>query len=164
MTFEMVELATHLLTSEASALDEQRWDDWLALYFEDCEFWIPTWKSETELVSDPTREVSHMYYARRGPLEDRVFRVRGGRSPASLPMPRTLHQVSNIVVIEAEEDRLLTKANFVVHSFFQRQHETRILFGRYEHEYNKRDRWGIRRKKITVMNDYIISVLDFYMV
>jgi len=156
-------LATDVLHREATALDERRWDDWLALFFEDCEFWIPTWRSEMELISDPRREVSHMYYTSRGPLEDRVYRIGSGRSPASVPLPRTLHLLSNIAVANGSPDRLIVRSSFVVHSFFQRNRQTGLLFGRYEHELRQRDRWGILKKKIIIMNDHIDSALDFYL-
>jgi len=29
---------------EALYLDERRWDDWLALYHDDAEFWVPAWR------------------------------------------------------------------------------------------------------------------------
>jgi len=35
-----------LVHREARLLDEQRWDDWLALYAEDCEYWMPAWKAD----------------------------------------------------------------------------------------------------------------------
>ena len=133
------------------------------MFFEDCEFWIPTWRNESEFISDPKREVSLIYYSRRVGLEDRVDRVRSGRSPASAPPLRTLHTVNNIVCVESTPDRIAVRSKFVVYSFWQRRKETRTLFGHYEHELCKRDRWGIRRKKILLLNDYIDSVVDFYL-
>ena len=61
-------------------LDERRWDEWIALYAPDCEYWVPTWRDEENLTSDPQAELSHIYYANRAGLEDRVphlDRVRG---------------------------------------------------------------------------------------
>ena len=74
--------ATELLYREAYFLDSQAWDEWLALFLEDCEYWAPAWKSEHEPTSDPKAEVSLIYYASRAGLEDRVWRVRSGRSVA----------------------------------------------------------------------------------
>ena len=45
--------ATELLYREAHYLDTQRWDDWLALYREDAEFWMPAWKDAHALTESP---------------------------------------------------------------------------------------------------------------
>ena len=89
-----------LLHREAAYLDEQRWDEWLALFAPDCEFWVPTWTGEGRLTTNPRTELSLMYFAGRGGLEDRVVRIRSGRSPAALPLPRTTHMVGNILPLE----------------------------------------------------------------
>ena len=54
-----------LVHREARHLDEQRWDDWLALYTEDCEFWMPAWKADGTPTANPRTELSHIYYANR---------------------------------------------------------------------------------------------------
>ena len=66
-----LDVAQRMVALEGMLLDERRWDEWLALLTPDCEFWAPTWVSESELASDPTRQLSHIYYASRAPLEDR---------------------------------------------------------------------------------------------
>ena len=72
--------AVALLNLEAMLLDEQDWDAWLALYEEDAEIWMPAWKSETETTADPMKELSMIYYAGCSGLEDRVQRIRSGKS------------------------------------------------------------------------------------
>ena len=42
-----------LVHREAAYLDEQKWDDWLALYTEDCEYWMPAWRADGTLTADP---------------------------------------------------------------------------------------------------------------
>ncbi|MDB5728803.1 MAG: benzoate 1,2-dioxygenase small subunit, partial [Noviherbaspirillum sp.] len=54
-----------LLYREGAFLDEQRWDDWIALFTEDCEYWLPSWKSEHELSTDPRTEVSMIHHEHR---------------------------------------------------------------------------------------------------
>ena len=84
-----------LLEREAICLDEQRWDDWLALFTADCEYWIPTWRHDETLTADPRKELSHVYYANRAGLEDRIVRIRSGRSPASTPRSAPASRASN---------------------------------------------------------------------
>ena len=96
-------IATDILYREARALDERRWDDWLALYDEAAEFWVPAWKSESDPTDDPMTEVSLFYTSTRSELEDRVWRVRSGKSIASTPLPRTAHVVANVMVVPTHE-------------------------------------------------------------
>ncbi|PKP67926.1 MAG: benzene 1,2-dioxygenase, partial [Alphaproteobacteria bacterium HGW-Alphaproteobacteria-5] len=62
------------LGREALCLDERKWDDWLALYREDAEYWLPAWDDDGELTVDPQREISLIYYPNRAGLEDRIYR------------------------------------------------------------------------------------------
>lgn len=158
--------AEALLYEEARYLDERRWDDWLALYTEDCEFWMPAWKSESEVTDDPKRELSLIYYASRAGLEDRVERVRSGTSIASIPMPRTHHAVTNVLAEPGSDDHVVrVRSNWTVQQFRPKHQEVVVSFGRYEHELVRiRGDWRIRRKKITLLNDYLNAMLDFYCV
>ncbi len=151
---------------EALYLDERRWDDWLALYTPDCEFWMPAWKSDDTLTSDPGREISHFYYASRAGLEDRIYRIRSNRSPASTPLPRTTHLVGRPrLLTPADGERMRLKSNWTCHVFFPRAHDSHAFFGSSEHELvASADEWRIAKKKIVLQNDYIPTMLDIYCV
>lgn len=156
-------IATGILYREAVALDEKDWDAWLALFFPDCTFWVPTWLSEHEAGSDPQQHLSHMYYSSRGGLEDRVWRVRSGRSPASSPLPRTTHTIGLILVTGSDETKITVKSHWNVHTYSFRTTETRVMHGRSLHELELRDGvWGIAAKTVYVNNDYVATMLDFY--
>jgi 3-phenylpropionate/cinnamic acid dioxygenase small subunit len=153
-----------LLAREHVYLDEQRWDEWLALYAPDCEYWVPAWKNEESLTCDPRAELSHIYYASRAGLEDRVVRIRSRRSPASTPLPRTTHLLGNVLpVAGAPGGSLRLRSSWVCHVFFPREHASHAFFGRAEHELAARDgRWVIQKKKTLLLNDYIPTMLDVY--
>ncbi len=154
---------TQLLFREAAYLDAQRWDDWLALYTEDCEFWLPSWTAEHELTSDPRAEVSLVYYGSRAGLEDRVTRVKSGRSVASTPLPRTQHAVTNVLLERESDDTMALHSCWTVHEFRTKLRESFVHFGRCEHALVLQDgAWRIRRKKIVMLNDYMPTMLDFY--
>jgi 3-phenylpropionate/cinnamic acid dioxygenase small subunit len=157
---------TDLLEREAICLDEQRWDDWLALFALDCEYWIPTWRHDETLTSDPKKELSHIYYAGRAGLEDRVVRIRSGRSPASMPLPRTTHLLGNIRLTEPPTPgRIRLRSSWTTQVFFTRSRETHAFFGHAAHELGLRDgQWLIQRKTIVLQNDYIPGMLDIYCV
>lgn len=155
--------ASELLHREAAAIDEQRWDDWIALYLPEAEFWVPTWATEETLTTNPKRELSHLYYATRAGLEDRVWRIRGGRSPASVPMPRTTHIVDNVLVEQySPRERMQVKSHFVAHTFSNRSKGQTVRFGRYIHDFEWREAWLIRKKTVIINNDYVETMLDIY--
>ena len=151
------------LYAEAMALDERRWEDWLALFTGDCEYWVPAWKSEDELTADPHAELSLVYYSERSGLEDRVWRVRSGRSAASIVMPRTQHAVSNVSVLPKQDGLVPGRCNWMVHQFLPKERELQVFFGRCEYALvEHEDSWRIRRKKIILLNDIVPAKLDFY--
>lgn len=153
-----------VLQREGVYLDERRWDDWLSLFAPDCEYWVPTWLSEGTLTTDPQREMSHIYYANRQGLEDRIVRIRTGRSPASTPIARTAHLVTAVLALEPPTPELLRlRSTWSCHVFFPRRRTSYTFFGHARHELRQRDgRWVIQRKKVLLQNDYIPSMLDVY--
>ena len=152
-----------LVHREASLLDEQRWDEWLALYTEDCEYWMPAWKADGTPTANPRAELSHIYYASRAGLEDRVVRIRSGKSAASTPMPRTAHVLGSVLPVESPADRLRLGSTWVSHVFFPLMHESHAFFGRAEYELVQKDgAWLIGKKKTILQNDYIPTMLDVY--
>ena len=86
----------NFLYRESRFLDDKEWDEWLKLYHEDCQYWMPAWDDDDNLTEDPQSEISLIYYPNKGGLEDRVFRIKTERSSASMPEPRTLHIISNM--------------------------------------------------------------------
>lgn len=152
-----------LLAREGTALDELRYDDWLALFTEDCEYWVPAWKGEHTTTADPKREVSLIYYSTRAGLEDRVWRIRSGQSVASRPVPRTTHMVGSIRIEQASGDTVKASASWHTFSFFHKTKVSEPFFGRYFYDLTRAgDELRIRRKKVILMNDYIPTMLDIY--
>jgi benzoate/toluate 1,2-dioxygenase subunit beta len=164
MSIDLAEAAA-LLTLEGMLLDEQDWDAWLALYEEDAEFWMPAWKSESQTTADPLRELSLIYYAGRPGLEDRVQRIRSGKSVASTPLRRTAHMVGNVMLAGEEGGVLGVKSSFNVHVYDTRAKTQHVFFGRTTHGLVRRDgALRIRSKKVILANDCIPTMLDIYCV
>jgi 3-phenylpropionate/cinnamic acid dioxygenase small subunit len=151
------------LTLEAALVDERRWDEWLKLFSEDVEYWIPAWDSETEYTKDPNTELSLVYYAGRFGLEDRVFRLRSGSSSASTPPARTCHLVSNVLPTFLTEGLCEVRASWQTHVY--RFKTTTTFYGSYHYLLVPNGKsWLIKKKRILVMNDLIPSALDIYSV
>lgn len=156
--------AADLLHREARYLDERRWDDWLALFHAQAVFWVPAWKSEDRPTEDPANEVSLIYLSSRVQIGERIARVRSRRSAASTPLPRTAHALSNIQLGDDDAgDAATIFAVNATHLFDVRRREQHVLVGRCEYRMEQdRGDWRIRMKKVTLLNDYISTIIDFY--
>lgn len=149
-----------LLAEEAETVDNQDWDRWLALFTEDVEFWVPSWDSEHVLTTDPQSEMSLMYYKGRHGLEDRVFRIKTGRSAASTPLPRTCHMTSNFRM-EKTAYGFMVKARWMASAF--RRGESVTYFGSCVYQLvGDVASLRIAAKKTVVCNDLISTSLDIY--
>lgn len=164
MTRTAVEQATELLYRQAYYLDTQRWDEWLALFLDDAEYWVPAWKGEHATTDNPKREVSLIYYDKRAGLEDRVWRARSGKSIASAVLPRTQHCITNVLLdAESSGERIRVYSNWTVQQFLIKEKIVESHFGRYEHELvHRASVWRVSKQKIVLLNDYLPAKLDFY--
>jgi benzoate/toluate 1,2-dioxygenase beta subunit len=150
------------LYREARYLDDRDWDNWLALYLPQVEFWMPAWDDDDKLTEDPQSEVSLMYYSSKQGLEDRIFRIRTDRSSAtSLPEPRTVHHISNVEILSDGEKAIEVRFNWMTHSFRYKATDTHYGRSYYTLEQTDGD-FRISRKKIVLVNDYIHHVIDVY--
>jgi benzoate/toluate 1,2-dioxygenase beta subunit/2,4,5-trichlorophenoxyacetic acid oxygenase 2 len=158
------QIAAHVLSQEALALDMQDWDAWLDLYPEALEYWVPAWRNENELISNVKREVSLIYHTHRRELVDRVLRIRTRKSVTALPLPRTTHLITNVLAHAVDSaDLLRGTAAWTVHEYDPRLKKSHTHFGRYEFDLHAgAGQWKIARKKIILMNDLIPTVMDFY--
>jgi 3-phenylpropionate/cinnamic acid dioxygenase small subunit len=85
------------LYREAWLLDRARFDEWLALFTDDCLYWVPLEAGQPDGV-----ETCSIIHDDRRLLEARVRQYRHPRAHARRPFARTVHQVTNVVL--AAED------------------------------------------------------------
>lgn len=155
---------SQFLYREARFLDTRDWMAWLELFTEDAVFRVPAWKSEHDITTDPTRELSLIYCASRMRMSERVQRVLSGRSVASIPLPRTQHAVSNVMMTQTDASATV-QANFTVHLFDLKKKDTHVFFGHSTYQLLRvADDWRIRDKTAVLANDYLPTLLDFYCV
>lgn len=149
------------LYRKSELCDARDWDAYLDLFDEQCEFHVPQWVSEHEYTTDPKRGLSLIYYSNRSGLEDRVFRLRTGKSAASTPLPRTLHQTGNVRIATLSDAVTQAKVNWVTHH--TRHGVAEHFFGNATYHLRAQgDDWKIVRKLVLLLNDRINAVLDFY--
>ena len=149
------------LYREARLLDDREWDEWLTCYAPQASFWMPAWDDDDQLTEDPQREISLIYYPNRDGLEDRIFRIKTERSGASMPEPRTTHNISNVEVTGERDGSIDVRFNWQTLS--HRYEETLSYFGT---SFYTIDATGevplIIAKKVVLKNDYIRQVIDIY--
>lgn len=165
-SFELFAVAQNLLLREASALDTQQWDEWLALYTEDAIFWLPAWLDEYQTTSNVDQSMSYMYHESRLELSERVARITSNKSATAMPLPRTMHLVSAPFIAMLDNNEMMARSNSAVHVYDTRAMRHHITASRYEHilKRNANETWQIKSKKIILINDCMPSVIDFYAV
>jgi 3-phenylpropionate/cinnamic acid dioxygenase small subunit len=134
------------LYHEAWLLDHGRLDEWLGLFTDDATYWIPLQASQ----SDPLTASSIVYDDRRL-LEVRVRQFQHPRAHARTPAPRTVHQISNVHVLEAEADELRVASTLVMLEF---RHERQRVWGALVEHRLRRTRDGLRiaAKRVDLVN------------
>ena len=134
------------LIYEARLLDEARFDDWLALFTPDAQYWVP---SEPEQKS-PADTVS-LFYDDRRLLETRVRRLASPRIYSQEPRSRTTRIVTNVTIEEAGAGFALVRSKFMMIEF--RRDEQRLFGGTYLHRLARHgQRPRIRLKRVDLVN------------
>jgi 3-phenylpropionate/cinnamic acid dioxygenase small subunit len=134
------------LYREAWLLDHGRLDEWLGLFTDDATYWIPLRVDQ----SDPWTTSSIVYDDRRL-LEVRVRQFQHPRAHARTPAPRTVHQISNIRVVQAEGDMLRVGSTLVLLEY---RHERQRVWGALiEHQLRRTaDGYRIAAKRVDLVN------------
>ena len=140
--FEVQEYLFH----EARLLDERRLQEWLALYSDDAEYWVPyAWQQES-----PKNHVS-LFYETVALLRMRVDRLERKLSPLDIPAGRVNHHLTNITVEDAPDGTLLAHANLLYIEY--RREEQRFFSGRCTWKLRPHGKtWLIASKRIDLLN------------
>jgi 3-phenylpropionate/cinnamic acid dioxygenase small subunit len=148
--------AEDLLYAEARLLDERRYTAWLAMLTADASYWIP----QNGEGGDPSHEIS-IVYDDAARLRDRIARLGTGMAHAQNPPSKTRRLISNVQIIETEENRATSSSVFLMYEL--RRGRERIFAGRYEHRMRyENGGWKIAAKKaVLVNNDEVIDNLTF---
>jgi len=124
------------LYREAMLLDEKLWQDWLALYTEDCFYWVPSVVGQ----KDPVDTIS-LYAEDRMRMEMRVIRISHPHAWSQDFPTRMSHLVGNVMLDHGggrdHDGGLSPKADVVVrstvHILEYRKEEQRLFGGTVRH-------------------------------
>jgi len=135
------------LVHEARLLDEAQFDDWLALFTEDANYWVPSEPDQTS----PHDTVSLMYDDRRL-LETRVRRLASPRIYSQEPRSRTSRIVTNVSLGDpGTNGSSLVRSKFVLIEY--RREQQRLFAGTYFHRLVVRDgAIRIAMKRVDLVN------------
>jgi benzoate/toluate 1,2-dioxygenase beta subunit len=122
------ELRTYeaFLIQEARLLDDGLFDDWLALFTADAQYWVPSQPAQ----ADPFNTVSLIYDDRRL-LETRVRRLSDPRIYSQEPRSRTSRIVTNVTIEPADGHGRLIRSKFILVEY--RREDQRLFAGTYLH-------------------------------
>lgn len=110
-----------MLFREAYLLDQHRFDDWLSLYTDDAIYWVPLEENQAD-----AHETSSIIHDDREMMALRVRQYRDARAHARLPMARTVHHVSNVLILEEGVAELVAASALVLVEYRQ---ERQRVFG-----------------------------------
>jgi 3-phenylpropionate/cinnamic acid dioxygenase small subunit len=157
-----------LLFREAMLLDEKRWQDWLALYTEDCFYWVPSVMRQ----ADPINTIS-LFAENRMMLEMRIIRVTHPRAWSQEFPTRMSHVVGNVMIDPdggaGAEGGMKPKADLVVrsqqHVLEFRKEDQRMFGGTVRHWLRRDGRdWKIALKRFDVVNcDAPMEVVQLFL-
>lgn len=138
------------IVRELRLLDERRFEEWLALFTPDCLYWLPI------SDGDPAVEPSLVYDDNQR-MHERVYRVTAA-PPAQSPASRTVHNVSNVDVLEAGPELVKVACNLTVFELRPGDPSQvglatqRVFAGRGEYHLVPEPECRIRLKKVWLLN------------
>ena len=95
---------------EARLADENRYDEWAALWTDDALYWVPANRNDY----DPRQHVS-IVYDNRSRIQDRIDRLKSGGAWAQEPRSRLRRLISNIEIeTPASGGDITVHSNFVL--------------------------------------------------
>ena len=133
---------------EVRCIDERRWDDWLALFLDDADYWVPL----TAEQSDPWEHLSVMYES-KVMLQLRCRRYSHSRAHSQTPPSRTSHLVSNVMLDDYDDTTgtCVATAQFQMRDF---RNDSRIDWaGTFTYDLAPVDgEFRIKRKKVLLVD------------
>ena len=148
------------LFREARVLDNERWDDWLAMMAEDIHYWMPA--IENRRRADKIGAYAHgrgaYFDDNHFDLSRRVARFKQPSAWAEDPPTRHVHVISNVEVLTGPNT-----GEFTVHSVFvnyrsRGEADNDLLLGRREDLLRSHgDDFRIARRKIVITQSLLMS-------
>jgi 3-phenylpropionate/cinnamic acid dioxygenase small subunit len=141
-----------LIEDEARLLDDQDFAAWLAMFDEDCRYWVPVSREQRS----PGDGVAH-FNDDKQLMGARTHRLLNPRAFGAEPSPRTAHVVSGVrIEAVAEDGTVLASSSQLVLEYRRRDRfeaDSRVFGGRVTHRLRPHgDGWMIAEKRVDLVN------------
>ena len=134
------------LFHEARLLDSGRLEAWLDLFTEDATYWVPLEQDQKDPV-----ETSSIIHDDKTLLGLRVKQARHPRAQSRLPLARTAHQVSNVLILEDKGKEVRVGSTLVLVEY--RNEKQRTWGALVEHRLRREtEGFRIAHKRIDLVN------------
>lgn len=134
------------LYHEARLLDTQRYEEWLELFTDDATYWVPLEQGQ----EDPL-QTSSIIHDDRTLLGLRVKQLRHPRAHARVPLARTVHQVTNVLVESDSAQEVVVRSTLSVIEF--RNEKQRLYGALVEHRLRRNNgAFRIAHKRVDLVN------------
>lgn len=142
---------------EARLADENRYDEWEALWTDDGIYWVPFGSDD----SDPEQQMS-VIYDNRARIATRIKQFKTGKRHSATPLPRVRRIVSNVELLEERDGELEAGANFVAYE--SRERGITLWAGRAQYRLRRDggDELRMAAKRVFLINnDRPLDTLSF---
>jgi len=144
---ELLAEVRSLLYKECRLLDDDRLEEWLDLFSEECAYWIPSRVG----VQDPRIEITWELHDQRR-LEDRIARLRTGTAFSQFPRTSTQRSLSNVEAWSVGETEIRVRANLVINCFRKGEHRALPTMVGYVLHKETSGQWLIELKQINLID------------
>lgn len=148
---------SQFLFREARLQDENRYDDWEALWTDDGVYWIP---ANGDADVDPETQMS-ITYDNRSRIALRIRQFHTGKRHAQAPVSRLRRVVSNVEITGRNGDEIMVSANAIL---FESSLRGETIWGFAYRYLLRRTSDGLRMAKKTVIlpnNDQALFTMAF---
>jgi biphenyl 2,3-dioxygenase beta subunit len=139
---------------EAALLDERRFEEWMSLFSDDLEYWMPV--RSTRLAQDAEFEFARLgegafFDDDKASMQQRVRKLRTGYAWSEDPPSRVRHFVSNVRIVEhLAGGAMRVSCNFLIYRSRLDVDEDWWVGRREDVVFRAGDSWKIKRRHIFV--------------
>lgn len=149
------------LFAEALALDEERFQDWLAMMAPDVHYWLPVRENRfrKDRRPDPTpADCASVYNDNLLDLQDRVGRFETGMAWIEDPPGRVRRIVSNVLAEHIDsDDELAVTSNILLYRNRRQDEEAWFVAGRRDRLRRIDGQWRLARRHILLDQHVILD-------
>jgi benzoate/toluate 1,2-dioxygenase beta subunit len=153
---DLLKEVEQFIYAEARFQDELSYDEWEALWTDDAIYWVPANGDDI----DPTTQMS-IVFDNRSRIATRIKQLHTGKRHSQNPPSRLRRLISNVELLEPEDDDIRAGANFLIYE--SRERGVTLWAGRSEYRLRRTDD-GLKmagKKVLLVNNDRPITTMSF---